>query len=182
MYLGDILIFSKSHEEHLVYVRSVLRRLENKLYVKAEKCEFYSLFLTLDTFSQRGRWRQTQLRFVQWRSGIFLSPMHLQCFLGFTNFCCRFIHNSSQVATTLTNLISTMVPFLWSSEADTTFTKLKHLFTSAPVLFCPDTSKPSVTTRPTWERALEGKTMSYSPQLHEFKDCAYWTDQFSKHI
>ena len=40
VYLDDILIFSKS--EHIQHVRLVLQRLlENKLFVKAEKCEFH---------------------------------------------------------------------------------------------------------------------------------------------
>ena len=42
VYLDDILIFSKSPAEHVAHVRQVLQRLlENKLYVKAEKCEFH---------------------------------------------------------------------------------------------------------------------------------------------
>lgn len=41
VYLDDILIFSKS--EHISHVRQVLQRLrENKLFAKAEKCEFHS--------------------------------------------------------------------------------------------------------------------------------------------
>ena len=40
VYLDDILIFSK--EEHQHYVRKVLQcLLENRLYVKAENCEFF---------------------------------------------------------------------------------------------------------------------------------------------
>lgn len=43
VYLDDILIFSKSHDEHVHHVRAVLRHLlGNLLYVKAEKCEFNS--------------------------------------------------------------------------------------------------------------------------------------------
>ena len=43
VYLDDILIFSQSLEEHQEHVRLVLQRLlENKLYVKAEKCEFHA--------------------------------------------------------------------------------------------------------------------------------------------
>ena len=42
VYLDDILIFSKSVEEHRIHVRQVLQRLlENRLYVKAEKCDFH---------------------------------------------------------------------------------------------------------------------------------------------
>lgn len=42
VYLDDILIFSRSLQEHIIHVRQVLQRLlEIKLYVKAEKCEFH---------------------------------------------------------------------------------------------------------------------------------------------
>lgn len=41
VYLDDILIFSKSTQEHVHHVQSVLRQLlENSLFVKAKKCEF----------------------------------------------------------------------------------------------------------------------------------------------
>lgn len=43
VYINDILIFSRSCEEHVTHVRQVLQRLlDNKLFVKAEKCEFHS--------------------------------------------------------------------------------------------------------------------------------------------
>lgn len=41
VYLNDILNFSSAVEEHISHIRLVLTRLlENKLFVKAEKCEF----------------------------------------------------------------------------------------------------------------------------------------------
>lgn len=42
MYLDDILVFSKTLAEHQVHVRQVLQcLLENRLFVKGEKCEFH---------------------------------------------------------------------------------------------------------------------------------------------
>ncbi|KAF7641341.1 hypothetical protein LDENG_00284490, partial [Lucifuga dentata] len=43
VYLDDILIFSRSRDEHVNHVQSVLQRLlENSLFCKAEKCEFHA--------------------------------------------------------------------------------------------------------------------------------------------
>jgi len=43
IYLDDILIFLRSLEEHRQHVRLVLQcLLQNKLYVKPEKCEFHA--------------------------------------------------------------------------------------------------------------------------------------------
>jgi len=42
VYLDDILIFTKTEEEHTQAVRQVLQVLkENKLFLRPEKCEFY---------------------------------------------------------------------------------------------------------------------------------------------
>ena len=48
IYLDDILIFSRSLKEHCQHVRLVLQRLlQNKLYVKPEKCEFHAPSVSL---------------------------------------------------------------------------------------------------------------------------------------
>lgn len=42
VYLDDILIFSQNMDRHIQHVRQVLQQLlENKLFMKAEKCEFH---------------------------------------------------------------------------------------------------------------------------------------------
>ena len=41
-YLDDILIYSRTEDEHLTHVRSVLKKLRNAgLYAKISKCEFF---------------------------------------------------------------------------------------------------------------------------------------------
>ena len=42
-YLNDILVYSKTEEEHVQYVKRVLTLLKDyKLFLKLEKCEFYT--------------------------------------------------------------------------------------------------------------------------------------------
>ena len=46
VYLDDILIFTKTEEEHAQVVQRVLQVLkENKLFLRPEKCEFYKQWI-----------------------------------------------------------------------------------------------------------------------------------------
>lgn len=98
VYLDDILIFSKDLSDHKRHVRSVLQRLlENKLFVKAEKCEFHGSSVTfLGFILEGGQIRPTEEKIkavVDWP--IPETRKQLQRFLGFANFYRRFIRNYS---------------------------------------------------------------------------------------
>lgn len=144
VYLDDILIFSHSPEEHVLHVRQVLQRLlENKLFVKSEKCEFNKSsvsFLGYVIESGQVRTDPEKVRAVaEWPRPENLKQ--LQRFLGFANFYRRFIRNYSQVAAPLTRLTSTKVSFKWNVEAEEAFQELKGRFISAPILVHPDPSR-----------------------------------------
>ncbi|KAK3560548.1 hypothetical protein QTP86_010956 [Hemibagrus guttatus] len=56
-YIGDILIYSSSYDDHVCHVRMVLTRLrQHQLYIKAKKCEFHKYSITFLGYviSQRG--------------------------------------------------------------------------------------------------------------------------------
>lgn len=102
VYLDDILIFSKNLQEHRVHVQAVLQQLlENRLYVKGEKCQFHSPSVTfLDYILAGGQVKTDPAKvrtILEWPTPT--SRKHLQHFLGFANFYQRFIHNYSKVAT-----------------------------------------------------------------------------------
>ena len=102
VYIDDILIFSKSVEEHRVHVRQVLQRLlENRLYVKAEKCEFHAStvsFLGYIISQDRVEMDPSKVSAVaEWPSPS--TRKRLQQFLGFANFYRRFIRGYSQGTT-----------------------------------------------------------------------------------
>ncbi|KAI2655590.1 Transposon Tf2-6 polyprotein [Labeo rohita] len=144
VYLDDILIFSHTLSEHISHVRLVLQRLlENKLFVKAEKCEFHVSSVNFLGYVIEGGQVKTDPEKIQavieWPKPITLKQ--LQRFLGFANFYRRFIRDYSRVAAPLTSLTSSSTPFKWTQEADRAFVKLKELFTSAPVLIQPDPSR-----------------------------------------
>ena len=141
VYLDDILIFSKSREEHVSHVQAVLQRLlENSLFVKAEKCEFHASSVSfLGYIVAPGSLQMDPSKVSAVTSWpIPDSRKHLQRFLGFANFYRRFIRNYSTVAAPLTALTSTKVPFHWTPAADKAFQTLKARFTSAPILQVPD--------------------------------------------
>ncbi len=120
VYLDDILIFSLSLQEHTQHVRRVLQRLlENKLFVKAEKCEFHPKSVTFlgHIISTRGiKPDPAKIEAVaMWP--VPDSRKALQRFLGFANFYRRYIRNFGQIAAPLTALTSTKVVFRWNPDA-----------------------------------------------------------------
>ncbi|KAF7648310.1 hypothetical protein LDENG_00158670, partial [Lucifuga dentata] len=141
VYLDDILIFSRSREEHVSHVQSVLQRLlENSLYCKAEKCEFHVSSVSFLGFVVAEGSIQMDPEKV---SAVTTWPVpgsrkQLQRFLGFANFYRRFIRGFSSIAAPLTALTSSKVPFKWSSAAEEAFRDLKSRFSSSPILQLPE--------------------------------------------
>ena len=144
VYLDDILIYSRTLSEHRHHVRLVLQRLlENRLFVKAEKCEFHKPSVTfLGLILEGGRVRSDpeKIRAVlEWPEPE--NRRELQRFLGFANFYRRFIRGYSQIAAPLHALTSVKTSFRWNTEADSAFRDLKDRFSKAPILVHPDPSK-----------------------------------------
>ena len=144
VYLDDILIFSPNPKEHTTHVRLVLQRLlENRLFVKAEKCTFDAASVEfLSHILENGQVRADpkKVRAVEewpWPA----DHTQLRRFLGFANFYRRFIRGFSRVAAPLTALTSTLRSFSWTLEAKSAFLTLKSLFTSAPALILPQPSR-----------------------------------------
>ncbi|XP_062842684.1 uncharacterized protein lrfn4b [Trichomycterus rosablanca] len=148
VYLDDILIFSKSPQDHRHHVRQVLQRLlRNHLYVKPQKCEFHLRETTFLGFIIREGQIQMDPNKTQavWDWPTPSSIKEVQRFLGFAHFYRRFIRGFSSVAAPISALTKkSRHPFRWNLEAEAAFQELKQRFTSAPILALPDPARPFI--------------------------------------
>ncbi|MBW0572296.1 hypothetical protein O181_112011 [Austropuccinia psidii MF-1] len=137
VYLDDIMVFSKSEEEHVTHVSTVLSRLRaNNLFAKASNCLFHVSsveYLGYVVSSEGLKMDQVKLQqILNWPPPRNLKA--LQSFLGFANFYHRFIKNYSKKISSLTSFLKKDSCFPLNEEALSQFHQLKEAFTTAPIL------------------------------------------------
>lgn len=146
VYLDDILIFSKTPEDHLRHLNIVLKRLrEHRFYVKLKKCEFNKpevKFLGHIVSAKGVKPDPAKVQSImEWPAPRDVSE--LRSFLGLANYFRKFINHYSQIAAPLTDLLKHSAwPSVLSDAALHAFGALKHALISAPVLALPDFTKP----------------------------------------
>jgi transposase InsO family protein len=145
-YLDDILIFSRTREEHLQHLRAVFEVLRREqLYAKKSKCH----------------WAQPQVEYlghIVSANGIRMDPrksaavrdwpapanlQDLRKFLGLTNYFRKFISRYSIIAAPLTNLTrkgAFSSPAAWTPECQKAFDELKRAVADDVMLRFPDPS------------------------------------------
>ncbi len=127
IYLNNILIMSKTKEEHHHITWEVLKVLrKHKLFFKAEKCKFEVLETKyLGIIISKGSIHMDPIEvkeIMEWPTPV--KKKELQSFLGFTNFYCCFIKNYSKIVKQMTQLMGNE-PWKWGAVQQTTFDQLK---------------------------------------------------------
>ncbi|SJL02936.1 uncharacterized protein ARMOST_06277 [Armillaria ostoyae] len=140
IYLNNILIFTKTLDEHRRIVQCVLQRLrENKLFLKAEKCEFEVLETEyLGVIISEGQVRMDPVKLAgiaKWPTPT--KKKELQSFLGFTNFYRKFIKNYSKVVRVLTQLTG-KAEWTWGTAQNQAFQQLKKQMAEDVILAIPN--------------------------------------------
>ena len=141
VFIDDILIYSKSAQEHEHHLRVVLEKLRvHKLYAKFSKCEFW-----LEKVAFLGH--------ILTAEGVAVDPekveavanwtqpsnvSEIRSFLGLAGYYRRFIEGFSKTARPMTELLKKDVKFEWSAACEKSFQKLKERLTTAPVLVLPN--------------------------------------------
>ena len=179
VFIDDILVYSKSREEHERHLSILLQTLiDKRLYAKLKKCEFW-----LDRVSFLGH--------VVTKDGISVDPgkvdavsnwrrptsvTEIRSFLGLASYYRRFIEGFSKIALPLTSLTQKVVKFEWSNDFERSFQELKNRLVTAPILIIPSGSGGFVVYSDASHRGLgcvlmqHGKVITYaSRQLKPYE-------------
>uniref|UniRef100_A0A0G4IFF7 Chromo domain-containing protein n=1 Tax=Chromera velia CCMP2878 TaxID=1169474 RepID=A0A0G4IFF7_9ALVE len=145
VFIDDLLIFSRTPEEHERDVEAVLQLLaDESLYVKLSKCDWFQTeakFLGLVISEDGFRPTPEKVQGLQ----DFPKPTDrtsLRQFLGLENWFRKFVRGYSQVASPLFSLLRTSIPFVWKPVHDQAFVALKKAVLELATLVLPDPSQP----------------------------------------
>ncbi|KAK2422360.1 hypothetical protein QL285_032900 [Trifolium repens] len=147
VFIDDILIYSKTEEEHAEHLRIVLKTLrENKLYAKLSKCEFWHKEVSFlgHVISKGGIAVDPSKVDAVMKWGTPESVFEIRSFLGLAGYYRRFIEGFSRLALPLTRLTKKGQAFVWDNLCEKSFQELKRRLTSAPVLILPKPNEPFV--------------------------------------
>ena len=146
VFLDDILIYSRTIEEHERHIRAVLDRLRaEKFFGRIKKCDFYQTeveYLGFDVGADGVKPSVSKVRAVaEWPTPT--SVKDVRSFLGLASFYRKFIRHFSEIAAPLTDLTKkgraeVWSPEVWGEKEDTAFTNLKMAMVTAPLLQLPD--------------------------------------------
>jgi hypothetical protein len=149
VYLDDILIFSKTQEDHEKHLDEVFKRLQSHdLIVKESKCNFCATEVTFlgHLITPDGIKPSPKKVEAISKWPIPQSISEVRSFLGLTTFYRRFVRNFSHIALPLTELTRKSVKFQWTPETQLAFDTLREKLMSPEILILPDPSKPYVVT------------------------------------
>ncbi|GBG81934.1 hypothetical protein CBR_g34116 [Chara braunii] len=149
VYLDDILIFSRSVEEHAQHVDKVLSLLrQHKYKINTKKCEFGRtriLYLGHEVSADGIRPEDAKVASIRdWPRP--QSVTEVRSFLGMCGYYRNFIKNYSTITSPLTDLTRLDTPWDWTDECEAAFKRLKHALTHHEVLMVLDPQRPFVVT------------------------------------
>lgn len=148
LYLDDILVFSKTHEEHIIHLRQVFQKFrDNQLYAKLSKCEFMLKEISfLGHVLSKGTVAMdpAEIEAVRnWKKP--QSPSDVRSFIGLAGYYHKFVKDFAPIAAPLYELMNeTPSTFVWTETHLAAFDTLIKAVTSAPVLRTADFSRPFV--------------------------------------
>ena len=145
-YLDDIIIFSRTPEEHLKHIEIIFQKLKIAgLKLKESKCDFFKSeihYLGPPYFNDKGIQPLPEKLDTIRNMPRPRTPKEIKQFLGLTGYYRKFIPCFSEISRPLVKLTAKDTPFEWTPQCQSSFEMLKDALMSAPILKYPDTEKP----------------------------------------
>nr|KYP38285.1 Retrotransposable element Tf2 [Cajanus cajan] len=144
VFINDILVYSRSLEDHREHLRSVLEVLRDRqLYVKLSKCEFwlsevrfFGHVISADKIAVDPAKVEAV---IQWEHS--RTTTEIRSFVGLAGYYRRFLEGFSRIVMPLTQLTRKDQPFVWTDACEKSFQELKRQLTTSPILVLPDTGE-----------------------------------------
>ncbi|GJX77115.1 putative reverse transcriptase domain-containing protein [Tanacetum coccineum] len=187
VFIDDILIYSKTKEEHDAHLRLILELLKKEeLYAKFSKCDFW-----LSKVQFLGHMIDSEGIYVDpakiesirdWESP--KTPAEIHQFLGLAGYYRRFIKGFSKIAKPMTKLTQKSVKFNWGEKEETVFQTLKQRLCSALILALPEGSENFVVYCDASHKGLDAVLMQKEKRYYLYgTKCVVFTDHKSlQHI
>ena len=149
VYMDDIVIYSRSLEEHAVKFNRLMKRLKDaNLKLQPDKCEFLRTevaylghIIGSDGVKPDPRKIEAITKFPQPRNA-----KNIKQFLGLVGYYRRFIPQFSKIAKPLTDLLKKDKPFSWQNAQADAFSTLQNYLCLEPILQYPDFTQPFILT------------------------------------
>ncbi|GBG74428.1 hypothetical protein CBR_g18840 [Chara braunii] len=149
VYLDDILVFSKTLQEHQGHLRQVLEKLrEASFKINAKKCEWAKtqvLYLGHVLDGDGIKPEDSKIAAIRdWSTPRTLTE--LRSFLGLANYYRKFVRNFSTIAAPLRRLLKKEAIWQWDKNCMSALKRLKRALIEYPILKVVDPSLPFVVT------------------------------------
>ena len=143
VYIDDVIIFSKTFDDHLADLSSVFGRLrEAGLKLKPRKCFLFQhevRYLGHIVCQEGIKTDPDKVKVVnEWPTP--QNVTDVKRFLGLCSYYRRFVKNFASVAKPLTRLTEKNVSFIWEKDEQESFDTLKKLLCSSPIIAYPESS------------------------------------------
>jgi hypothetical protein len=183
VFVDDIMVYSRTEEEHIKLIDWVLSRLEAEgYYAHPGKCIFLQSevnFLGHVVGREGVSMQQHKVMHVRdWPTP--QSVFDVRSFLGLANFYRRFVRDFAGIARPLTDLTRTTVKkqWHWGEREQKAFDTLKRQLTEAPVLAHPDPMKQWTVQTDASGFAI-GAVLSQQQDDGLMRPVAYWSTKLS---
>ena len=182
-YLDDIIVFSRTAEEHMLHLEAIFEALQiADLKIKVSKCKFFKKhvsylgFLIGETGIRCDRSKVEAINRITTPTSI----EEVRQFNGMCSYYRKFISHFSDITKCFNDMTKKGATFKWTAECDAAFRLLKEKLMENPILINPQVDKDYVIHCDASKYSYSGILQQTRPGTEELAPVAYFSGNFDK--